>query len=360
MGDNLKRAFNEEQKNQILDYFYKGLSSRKICKKLGWDITRKSTVNDFLKPFRDIFNDCDKWESGELGADEDYAVSKGMPDKLKDVLSNQRKSLNGVSTNKPKLLFFDLESSLMEGYFFRIWQENIPMRRVKKQSHLLTASWAFNDEEVQGVRLSVEDVKTGNDFDVVVKMIEAINKCDVLVTFNGKRFDMKLLNTRALYWGLPPITPKKHVDLMEQAKRKFKFPSNSLQNISMYLGESGKLETSGSNLWERCAETDNYDECEKALSEMFQYNKIDIDATRDLYKRFQGWMTNTPNLGTITNDKSDAKTLRCVHCGSDNVFPIDQKTYTTVSSFDLYRCSNIECRGVSRVNGKGAMLVGVV
>lgn len=340
MSENLKKSFTDKEKESILNCFYSGLSSRKICKKFGWDTTRKSSVNDFLKPFRDLLSVSD--------------------DAVKPLVEKERKSLFNYDNKDVNILFWDLESSLMEGYFFRIWQENIPIRRVKKHSHLLTASWAFNDEDVQGVRLSPEDVKTSNDFDIVVKMIEAINKADLIVTFNGKKFDVKLLNTRALYWGLPPITVKKHIDLMEQAKRKFKFPSNSMQNISMYLGEGGKLETSGSNLWERCAETDNYEECEKALIEMLTYNKQDINATRDLFKRFQGWMSNTPNIGTIANDKSGVKTLRCVHCGCDDVFPIDQKTYTTASSFELYRCVNDQCRGVSRVNGKGVMLVGVV
>ena len=133
--------------------------------------------------------------------------------------------------DKVNVLFWDLESSLMEGMFFRIWQENIQFKRITKQSHLLTASWAFNDGPVQGVRVTPNDVATSNDLDIVVKMVQAINKADIIVTFNGKRFDFKLLNTRALFWGLPPIKPVKHIDLFEQSKRLFKFPSNSMQNI---------------------------------------------------------------------------------------------------------------------------------
>ena len=131
----------------------------------------------------------------------------------------------------PRTLFWDLESSLLEGYFFRIWQENIPMRRIKKQSHLLSASFSYNNDVVQGYRLTPEQVKTGDDFDVVRKMVEAINNCDLMVTFNGKRFDVKLLNTRALFWGLPPVKSPKHIDLFEQSKRVFKFPSNSMQTL---------------------------------------------------------------------------------------------------------------------------------
>lgn len=290
-------------------------------------------------------------------------VSRGLIQHyLKRVAELENKEIEEQQelSDKPKILFWDLESSLLEGYFFRIWQENIPMRRIKKQAHLLSASFAYNEDHVQDFRLTPEQVKTGDDFDIVCKVVEAVNNCDLMVTFNGKRFDVKLLNTRALFWGLPPVKSPKHIDLFEQSKRVFKFPSNSMQNVSIYLGEQGKLETSGSNLWERCAEWWNREECEKALIEMVTYGSQDIIATRDLYKRFQGWMKGVPNLGTITNETTVNKTLRCVHCGSDDIFSMDSKAYTAVSSFDLYRCGNSSCRGVSRITKNGQHLTSVI
>jgi len=196
---------------------------------------------------------------------------------------------------------------------------------------------------------------------ILVDIIQAINSADIMVTFNGKKFDTKVLNTRAIYYGLPPIKNIKHIDLMEQSKRVFKFPSNSMQNISMYLGEDGKLATSGSDLWERCFRHQNWEDCDKALTEMLTYNKQDIEATRDLYKRFQGWMKGIPNIGTITNELSNTQKLRCIHCGSDDVSVDDtSKAYTAMSSFDLYRCGNNSCRGISRVTKNGKNLVSVV
>ena len=290
-----------------------GYSQRKACKILG---VARSTMQDTLK--REVNNDC---------------------------------------STSTRILFWDLESSLMQGMFFGLWGENIQFKRVTKQSHLLTASWAFNDDEVQGVRLTPEDVETGNDLEIVVKMIQAINSADVIVTFNGKRFDYKLLNARALFWGLPPVKPVKHIDLFEQAKKVFKFPSNSMQNISMYLGENGKLQNS-SDLWERCSDSSNYVVCDNALNEMLIYNKRDIIATRDLFYRFRGWMKGVPNIATITNDKKSTEYLRCTHCGSLNVDKMNENTYTTASSFNLYRCG--DCKGISRVTKNGKMLVGVI
>lgn len=305
----------------------KGMSGRKIAKQLGMG---KTQVNGVLKAYRE----------------------------------------GTLQTNKPEkkelvYCYFDLETSYMQGYFFDIWNINIAMSQVTKQSHLLSASWAINDEEPVGIRLTPEDVKTGNDLEVVIKLIEAINSCDVVVTFNGKKFDVKKLNTRALYWGLPPVVIPRHIDLMQDAKRLFKFPSNSMQNISQYLGEDGKISTGGSRLWERCMEFENYDVCQNALEEMLTYNLQDINATRDLHKRFMGWSKNTPNIGTIAKSKDGLDGLRCTHCGSNDVSKImvdgvSKKGYTAVSSFDLYRCGESDCRGVSRVNASGKALVNYI
>ena len=324
---------NYQQWHQdALSLHQSGLSGRKIAKKLG---RGKSQINDMIKAYRE------------------GALQLKAPKKKELVYC-----------------YFDLETSFMQGYFFDIWQINIPMSQVTKQSHLLSASWAMNDDEPVGIRLTPEDVKTGNDLEVVVKLIEAINSCDVVVTFNGKKFDVKKLNTRALYWGLPPVVIPRHIDLMQDAKRLFKFPSNSMQNISQYLGEDGKISTGGSRLWQRCAEYDDYEVCDSALQEMLDYNLQDINATRDLHKRFMGWSKNTPNIATITkqvqgkNLKEDTNLL-CIHCGSSDVSKIvidgvAKQGYTSVSSFDLYRCGESSCRGVSRVNASGKALVNYI
>ena len=302
----------------------KGLSGRKIAKQLGMP---KSTVNDMLKEYRE----------GTL-----------------ELLEPEPKKLN--------VLYWDLESSLMGTLTFGIWNQNISGNRITKHSHLLSNSWAFNDEPPQGVRLSPEDVESSNDLMVVVDSIKAIEKADLLVSFNGKRFDVPLLKTRALLHGLPPIKFPPHLDLMQEAKKNFRFPSNSMQNISLYLGEHGKLATSGRNLWERCYHYQNYDDCNDALAQMLEYGLQDIDATRDLHKRLQGWFKSPVNIGLITKEingvnTKDNRDLLCPHCSSKDVDKIGSKAYTSVSSFNIYRCGNSVCRGLSRDNAAGTKLV---
>lgn len=304
-----------------------GLSGRKIAKNLGM---AKSTVNDMLKEYR----------KGTL-------------------------ELSELEVKKPKILYWDLETSLMEAWVFGIWNVNVGGNRIKKQSHLLSNSWAFNDEPPQGIRLTPEQVRDGDDLMVVVDMIKAIEQADILVSYNGKRFDEKVLNTRALYHGLPSIRYPKHIDLMQEVKKKFRFPSNSMQNVSMFLGLDGKLSTSGSRLWERCAEWYYPEECSKALEEMLVYGLRDIDSTRELHKRLQGWFKSPVNVGLITKEINGVNTkdnheLLCSHCGSNDVDKLTSKGYNTTTSYDVYRCGNSACRGLSKGNAAGTKLVNYI
>ena len=163
----INSSINERDFKEYLELIEQGYSQRSACEVLSLS---RSSIQRYLKKLNGL----------------NIAAADG------DVVTPVDDKVNA--------LFWDLESSLMEGMFFRIWQENIQFKRITKQSHLLTASWAFNDEPVQGVRVTPDDVATSNDFDIVVKMVQAINKSDIIVTFNGKKNDCKQQNTLALFW----------------------------------------------------------------------------------------------------------------------------------------------------------------
>ena len=312
---------------EVLSLHKQGISGRKIAKELG---RGKSQINDMLKAYKE----------GKL-----------------ELLEPEIK--------KPKVLYFDLENSLMQAYTFNIWNTNIGGNRINKHSHLLSNSWAFDDEEVQGIRLTPEQVKNSDDLLVVVDMIKAIEQADILVSYNGISFDKKVLNTRALHHGLPPIRWGKHYDVMREIKKNFKFPSNSMDNVSKYLGIEGKNTSNHKMLWERCFEWWHYEECEEALKQMLVYGKQDIVVLRNLHKRIMGWDKSGVNVGMITKDinglnNKDNHVLLCSHCGSEDVDKLLSKGYTTTTSYDVYRCGNSVCRGLSKSNAKGTKLTNYI
>lgn len=312
----------KEWQREALELRSKGFSSRAICREFGWEETKKSTINSFLQRY----------------------------DALNEVVEDDVKKL--------KVLFFDLETSPEEGYFWNRWKTNIAEPQVKRYSHLLTASWAVNEGEVQSTKLSHSEIMSEDDLTSVVDMVQAINSADIVVGFNSKKFDIKYLKTRMIKWNLPPLKPVKHVDIYQVSKSQMRFPSNSMNNIAKYLGYSVlKQETGGFDLWRRCLSEDK-GISDTAMKHMENYNQKDIIVTRNLYKQFCGW-SNGVNVGTIVNQLNpEATTLRCTKCGSDDIFVEEGFAYTATTGFQLYRCT--DCRGVSRINAKGDKLVGVV
>lgn len=280
-----------------------------------------------------------------------HGLKKEVDEYRKIQSSESIEDLSVLSDKKVNYLYFDIETSPCISYHFNHYDVTVRQEHKIKESHLLSVSWAFNDGEVQGFKLTPEEVANGDDLTLVVNLIEAIEKADILVGYNSKKFDIKYLNTRAFYYGIPPLSTTKHIDLYEQVKKSFKFPSNSMGNVSKYIGLEGKLETEGWSLWRKCMEHWNTEVCEQALTDMLTYNKQDIEATRDLHKRMQGWLKQAPNIGAMTNVKSDVNTLRCIKCGSDDVVALNKLTYTNVKGWEMYRCN--KCSGVSRIGGKG-------
>lgn len=55
--------------------------------------------------------------------------------------------------------------------------------------------------------------KPGRDKQVVEQAAAVLSQADAWVTYYGKGFDFKMINTRLLRWGLPPLLSKPHIDM---------------------------------------------------------------------------------------------------------------------------------------------------
>ena len=62
-----------------------------------------------------------------------------------------------------------------------------------------------------------------------------LGNADAWLTYNGKWFDVKLLNTRLLYWGLPPLEKQPHIDLYQVLKHFVRTGSKSQAHILNWL-----------------------------------------------------------------------------------------------------------------------------
>lgn len=299
---------------KALELRQQGLSSRKICNELGWSKTKKSTINYFFARY----------------------------DGLENGSTEKHKTATPISKAKGKILFFDIEMSLAVSYHFQNWNVNLPYKQSVKESHLLSHSWAWNDGEIQGSVLTLEEMNNSDPERLISELWALFDNADIVVAHNGFKFDVKKVNAMFAIYGYPPPSPYKIYDTLKVAKRKFGFTFNSLGYLAKALGVEAKDDTT-LDLWIRCDKLD-----QTALDAMLDYNKQDVNVLRQVYYKLIGWDNQGVNM-SLYNDEHD---VLCTHCGSDDIVAINKTTTAVITKYQVYRCNS--CNAVLRSNVKEA------
>jgi len=292
--------------------------------------------NDLLKHYQSNFVQGESWAS--LAKKYGYANSEIIRASFK----RERKKLgipskNNKSNNDIKIGVFDIETTPMQVYTFGLWDQNISPEKIIKDSYMLCWSGKFLNDYVSeyGVVTPQESVD-GNDIRIVSSIWNFLNKCQIVIGHNIKSFDLKVLNTRFLHYGMLPLNNFCVVDTYLVAKNNFSFPSNSLAYINKFLEIKQKSENDGFNLWKRCMNGDQF-----SLAKMYEYCKQDVLCTEDLYFKLRPFIKSHPNLGMYFETTESV----CPNCGSNKL--IEQGFYyTRAGKFASVRCNN--CGAVSR------------
>lgn len=237
--------------------------------------------------------------------------------------------------NKPRILVLDIETFGLVVETWGIWDQKILPDQVLKDWCI--ASWAakwVGDPPSKMIYMDSRSRKDPRDDKrIVFGMHKLLNQADIIVTQNGKSFDIKRLNARFAFYDLKPTNPFKHFDTKQVAKNKFGFTSNSLKELCKYLHikyqKSDHEKFPGRELWRQC-EAKNLD----AWKEMEQYNKLDVLATEEVYKKLEPW-DNKINHNIYT----DLKDITC-NCGSTK-FHSRGTAKTKTCVYKRYQCQ--EC-----------------
>ena len=230
-----------------------------------------------------------------------------------------------------KLLFLDVETSPNTAFCWGIWQENIPIDRLIDSSVLLcyTAKWA-------GERQVIFDSSyKSSHYDMLTGLHKLLDEADAVVTYNGDKFDLKVVNKEFLVNGFPPPSPSKSVDLYKTVKDNFRFVSNKLTYICEHLGLGSKINTNF-KLWVDCMNNDP-----KAWKHMEKYNKHDVALLEELFETIKPWVKSLPNYSVLNQDDC------CPRCGSHD-FQSRGYSYTRAGKYTRYQCN--ECFGWFRGN----------
>lgn len=236
-----------------------------------------------------------------------------------------------------RILFFDIETAPTRASVWGRWKQNVGLNQVLSEGYVLcyAAKWLGTKNVFLDALPFYKDYKNKkfkeNDYNVVRSLWNLLDQADIVIAHNAARFDVPLMNSRFVFWGMTPPSPYKVVDTLLIARGVFKFPSNSLDSLGAYLKVGRKIHNTGMDLWNRCIDRDK-----EAWKEMLEYNDGDVVLLEKVYMKLRAWDKKAPNVAVYTDDT----TARCTVCGSEDLIAGSFPVYTNLSSFASYSCNN--------------------
>lgn len=226
-----------------------------------------------------------------------------------------------------KILCIDIETTPNLAHVWGLWQQNVGLNQLLKASEMM----CFAAKWVGDPRMFFYSTHHHGKEEMVLSAWELLNEADVVMHYNGKRFDIPHLNREFLELGLTPPAPYKQIDLLSVTKKQFQSPSNKLAYISKRLGLAGKTEHEGHTLWIKCMAGD-----EKAWRKMRVYNKQDVRLLEEMYEILKPWIPSHPNAALFSSNGSEDT---CPACGGTSLMP-QGYAITATSKFQRWQCAD--------------------
>ena len=233
-----------------------------------------------------------------------------------------------------KILLVDLEVAPNLATVWGIWQQNVALNQLLESSYIMCYAAKWYGEP----KMYFDSVHKSSKKDMLKGIHAMMDEADAIVHYNGNRFDIPMLHKEFLEENMPPPSPSKHIDLLQTAKRQFRFVSNKLDYVAQRLGLGKKTDHEGHELWLKCMNGDR-----KAWKKMEEYNRQDVILLEAVYVKFRGWITNHPNHNAYDANSG------CTNCGSSK---IQHRGYTVLISGKYRRMQCQACGTWFRSNKK--------
>ena len=238
--------------------------------------------------------------------------------------------------SKPKILTLDIETAPLKVYNWSLWQDSTSVNMIADEWRILAISWKWLGKAAQ----YIDCRKSKTDAPLLKMVWYLLDKADIVVTQNGKSFDIKKINARLIAEGYGPYSPIRQIDTKEVAHKHFGFTSNKLEWLGTNIAKTPKSSHKkfpGFELWAECLKGNV-----KAWNEMRKYNIQDVIATEKLYLKMRPWIEGHPNLATYSTTGTN---VECPKCGSASIQRRGTAT-TQTGSYPRLHCT--ACGGWSR------------
>ena len=177
-----------------------------------------------------------------------------------------------------KICAMDLETTSLSalrgrvlcGSIFPIY--NAPPHAIKKKAKAIT----FRGDTK---KYREEDIL--DDGPLLTALRKELEKYHMIVTWNGKLFDVPFMNARLAKHGLPLYQPQMHLDLMYYAAGcSLRVGSRKLVNVQKYFGlNTAKTEISW-EVWQRAASMNRND-----MNEVVTHCEADVEVLAEAYHK---------------------------------------------------------------------------
>lgn len=249
---------------------------------------------------------------------------------------------------RPRILALDVETAPILGFVWGLWENNVALNQINSDWHIL--SWAAHWVGDHPKKIMYQDQRHQKNIEDDSKILQQIwkllDEADIVLTQNGKSFDIKKLNARFILNGFKPPSSFKHIDTLVLAKKHFAFTSNKLEYMSEHLCTKYKkikhAEFGGFELWKACL-----DHNPLAWKVMEKYNKFDVLSLEELYTKLAPWDSSI-NF-SLYNDTQE----HVCSCGSTEISR-NGFCYTASGKYQRFCCSKCgaEVRGKENLFSK--------
>lgn len=248
-----------------------------------------------------------------------------------------------VFSKRPRILLVDIETAPILGWVWSLWNNNVSLNQVDSDWFVLSwsAKWIGSGEVMFASQEGQPDVE--NDRELLKPLAKLLDKADIVIAHNGKKFDVRKLNARFLINKIKQPSPYKVIDTMLQARRRFSFTSNKLEYLTTKLNKYFKKKVGarkyvGFDMWKAVMQQNP-----EAWQEMHEYNDYDVLSMEELYMTLRGWDTQHPNVA-VYNDKEERV---CPICGGTHL-QRRGRYRTDTGEYTRYKCMSSSCGAWSR------------
>lgn len=223
-----------------------------------------------------------------------------------------------------KTLLLDVESAPLTVYCWGLREQDISLDQIIDTSYILcwSAKWLGKDHIMFERTLK----RRGSSRAMIARIHDLLSEADTVVTYNGEKFDLPVLNKEFILHGLDQPAPYASMDLIKVARSKFRFASNKLDHLASELQLGQKVKHDGFMLWIKCMDLEK-----DAWEIMSAYNKHDVVLLERLYHRLLPWMKAHTNHGLFSGQQV------CPNCGGSQ-YQRRGYAYTTAGKYRRFQC----------------------